>query len=79
MPSMNRYAELSPLPERINRLDQLAVDLWWSWNTEGRNVFRRLDYTLWRETAHNPVRMLWLDRAGTDRSGVARPGVPGGI
>jgi starch phosphorylase len=23
-------------------------------------VFRRLDYTLWRATAHNPVRMLWL-------------------
>ena len=22
-------------------------------------VFRRLDYTLWRSTAHNPVRMLW--------------------
>jgi glycogen phosphorylase len=23
-------------------------------------VFRRLDYALWRATAHNPVRMLWL-------------------
>jgi starch phosphorylase len=23
-------------------------------------VFRRLDYMLWRATAHNPVRMLWL-------------------
>src|SRR3954467_9246877 len=58
--SMNRYAELPPLPERINRLDQLAVDLWWSWNAPGREVFRHLDYTLWRETAHNPVRMLSL-------------------
>jgi len=58
--SMNRYAELPPLPERINRLDQLAVDLWWSWNADGREVFRRLDYTVWRETAHNPVRMLWI-------------------
>ena len=57
---MKRYAELPPLPDRINRLDQLAVDLWWTWNAEGRSVFRRLDYTLWRETAHNPVRMLWL-------------------
>ncbi|MGE0448009.1 MAG: alpha-glucan family phosphorylase [Vicinamibacterales bacterium] len=56
---MTRYADLPPLPERINRLDQLAVDLWWSWNQEGRDVFRRLDYTRWRETAHNPVRMLW--------------------
>jgi glycogen phosphorylase len=55
---MHRYDQ--PLPERINRLDQLAVDLWWSWNNDGREVFRRLDYTLWRETAHNPVRMLWI-------------------
>ena len=57
---MNRYSGLPTLPERINRLDELAVDLWWSWNADGRDVFRSLDYTLWRETAHNPVRMLWL-------------------
>jgi starch phosphorylase len=57
---MLRYADLSALPDRIHRLDQLAVDLWWSWNAAGRGVFRKLDYLLWRETAHNPVRMLWL-------------------
>jgi starch phosphorylase len=57
---MLRYADLPRLPDRINRLDQLAVDLWWSWNAAGRGVFRKLDYLLWRETAHNPVRMLWL-------------------
>jgi starch phosphorylase len=57
---MLRYADLPSLPERINRLDQLAVDLWWSWNAAGRGLFRKLDYLLWRETAHNPVRMLWL-------------------
>ena len=27
---------------------------------EGREVFRRLDYDIWRSTAHNPVRMLWV-------------------
>ncbi|MFN7915271.1 MAG: alpha-glucan family phosphorylase [Vicinamibacterales bacterium] len=57
---MTRYEQLPPLPERINKLDQLAVDLWWSWNADGREVFRRLDYTLWKATAHNPVRMLWV-------------------
>ena len=69
---MNRYSGLPPLPARLNRLDELAVDLWWSWHPEARAVFRRLDYTLWRATAHNPVRMLWitpaaqLDRAAAD-------------
>src|SRR5262245_46213987 len=57
---MQPHAQALPLPERLNRLDELASDLWWCWNTEGRQVFRRLDYTLWRETAHNPVRMLSL-------------------
>ena len=57
---MNRYSNLPPLPARISRLDELAVDLWWSWHPEGRKVFRRLDYALWRATAHNPVRMLAL-------------------
>src|SRR5882672_825842 len=55
---MNRYASLPPRPPRISRIDELAVDLWWSWN-EARAVFRRLDYPLWRATVHNPVRMLW--------------------
>ena len=27
---------------------------------DARNVFRKLDYTLWRQTAHNPVLMLRL-------------------
>ena len=48
------------LPERINRLEELAYDLWWSWTSVARNVFRTLDYPLWRQTAHNPVKMLRL-------------------
>ncbi len=51
---------MTSLPDRIKRLDELASDLWWSWNAESRQVFRRLDYPLWRQTAHNPVRMLQL-------------------
>src|SRR6267142_444691 len=46
------------VPERIRRLQELATDLWWTWNPSAREVFRRLDYTLWRQTAHNPVLML---------------------
>jgi starch phosphorylase len=56
---MERYAGLPSLPERISRLPELAVDLWWSWHPDARAVFRSLDYPLWRATAHNPVRMLW--------------------
>jgi starch phosphorylase len=52
-------ASQSPaIPDRVRRLPELATDLWWTWNSQARDVFRRLDYPLWRQTAHNPVLML---------------------
>src|SRR5262245_50525871 len=57
---MNRYATLVNSPQRMPRLAELAIDLWWSWHPEARAIFRKMDYTLWRATAHNPVRMLQL-------------------
>src|SRR5947209_18208690 len=57
---MDRYVPLPPLPPRIRRLNELAYDLWWSWNAEARDVFRDLDYPLWRFTDHNPVLLLHL-------------------
>ncbi|MDP9322702.1 MAG: alpha-glucan family phosphorylase, partial [Acidobacteriota bacterium] len=46
------------IPDRLKRLPELASDLWWTWNPQARDVFRKLDYALWRQTAHNPVLML---------------------
>ncbi len=57
---ITRYTGLPPIPDRIRRIEELAIDLWWSWHPEARAVFRNLDYGLWRATAHNPVRMLWV-------------------
>ncbi len=53
-------SDIRSYPARITRLGELALDLSWSWNQRAREVFRRLDYTLWRTTAHNPCRMLRL-------------------
>jgi starch phosphorylase len=57
---MDRYVPLPPLPGRISRLNELAYDLWWSWSTQAREVFRDLDFPLWRFTDHNPVLLLHL-------------------
>lgn len=46
------------LPPRIGRLDELAHNLWWSWHAEARELFRALDYQLWRVNNHNPVKQL---------------------
>jgi starch phosphorylase len=55
---MNRNRQSLPL--RIERLNELASNLSWSWNSTAREVFRRVDYTLWRNTNHNPIKMLDL-------------------
>jgi glycogen phosphorylase len=48
----------SKIPERINRLEELAYNIWWSWHPKARDVFRALDYPLWKENGHNPVKLL---------------------
>ena len=46
------------LPERLKGLEVLAENLWWSWNPPARMLFKMLDRQLWKDTGHNPDRML---------------------
>ena len=46
------------LPRRINRLGELAYNLWWSWNPEAQRLFSMIDRQLWDRLSHNPVSFL---------------------
>src|SRR5713101_8197564 len=46
------------IPERIERLEELAYNLKWSWDYRARLLFKRLDPDLWKNTQHNPVKLL---------------------
>ncbi|MDD3827013.1 MAG: alpha-glucan family phosphorylase [Anaerolineae bacterium] len=46
------------LPPRLERLRELAHNLWWTWNHEAIELFQRLEPDLWQSTGHNPVLML---------------------
>jgi len=46
------------LPRRIGGLTELATNLWWSWHPEARMLFKTLDRQAWKESQHNPVKML---------------------
>ena len=48
----------SKLPKRIEGLNELAYNLWWSWHVEARHLFKSLDRLLWKATGHNPVELL---------------------
>lgn len=55
---MLKQATRTRLPKRIDRLDELAHNMWWSWHYQARDLFRTLDYTLWIISGHNPVKQL---------------------
>ncbi|MCI0439968.1 MAG: alpha-glucan family phosphorylase, partial [Chloroflexi bacterium] len=46
------------LPRRIGRLGELAFNLWWAWNPDATKLFNLIDYMLWEESYHNPVKFL---------------------
>jgi len=46
------------LPEKLKSLEIMAKNLWWVWNSSGKNLFRDLDRELWRNTGENPVMVL---------------------
>ncbi|SDT94261.1 alpha-glucan family phosphorylase [Desulfobacula phenolica] len=46
------------LPKRLEGLEDLAENLWWSWNPGARMLFKTLDRKAWKESGHNPDKML---------------------
>jgi starch phosphorylase len=51
--------EVNPnLPERLARLEELAGNLWYSWDRPTRELFERLHPALWNAVGHNPKAFL---------------------
>ncbi|MBS1902896.1 MAG: alpha-glucan family phosphorylase [Bacteroidetes bacterium] len=56
---MNEVAELrSRLPKKIERLADVAYDLWWSSSRHARAVFRMVSRYHWSASEHNPIQLL---------------------
>jgi glycogen phosphorylase len=46
------------VPQRLARLEELAGNLWYSWDRATRALFARLDPDLWEATGHSPKALL---------------------
>jgi starch phosphorylase len=46
------------IPQRISRLQEIASDIWFTWQRETPILFSILDKQLWEETNHNPTKFL---------------------
>jgi len=52
------YRVIPSLPAKLERLRDLTWNLWWTWNHDAIELFRRLDRDLWETAGHNPVLIL---------------------
>ncbi|MGQ9663605.1 MAG: alpha-glucan family phosphorylase, partial [Kiritimatiellia bacterium] len=46
------------VPPKLEFLEKLSRNLWWCWNPDAIELFRRIDPNLWRATGHNPLDFL---------------------
>ena len=46
------------IPRRLVRLEELANNLWYSWDRSTRSLFSRLHPGLWGAVGHNPKAFL---------------------
>ncbi len=58
VPNWHDITVKSDLPSKLKPLEELAKNLWWVWNSEGKALFRDLNPDLWRSTGENPVMVL---------------------
>jgi starch phosphorylase len=60
MQTVRTFTVKPSLPEPLKDLKVIASNLYWSWHYEITDIFRRIDYDLWKQCAHNPVKMLGM-------------------
>ncbi len=58
MSRIHCFKVIPDLPERLKALLEIAGNMWWVWNFEAIELFRRLDVELWRELDNNPIKLL---------------------
>lgn len=56
----NKITVKPQLPKRIDKISEIANNLWWSWNTDYLKLFKEIDGDLWENVDKNPVKFLRL-------------------
>ncbi len=58
MPHVYSFQVSPAVPPRLEALNELSLNLRWTWDHPTRDVFESLDPDLWEEANHNPRRVL---------------------
>ena len=57
-PTWAEFTVKAKMPEKLERLEEIAHNLWWVWNVDAKALYRSMDPDLWRSLRHNPIALL---------------------
>jgi glycogen phosphorylase len=56
--ALRRFTVRAHLPERLGALEQLSINLRWSWDKPTQELFEAIDSALWNQCGRDPVALL---------------------
>jgi phosphorylase/glycogen(starch) synthase len=54
-PDWKKFEVRENIPEKLSPLEDIATNLYWSWDEEATAFFQAIDPDLWEESNHNPI------------------------
>jgi phosphorylase/glycogen(starch) synthase len=54
-PDWKKFEVRENIPEKLGALEDIAMNLYWSWDEEATDLFRSIDPELWEQSNHNPM------------------------
>ena len=73
MKALRSFTVRPSLPPELAALEELAMNLRWSWDAQTRDLFRWVDPDAWDATVHDPVRLLGVGLPRAPRGPGRRP------
>ncbi|MBV8861612.1 MAG: alpha-glucan family phosphorylase [Mycobacterium sp.] len=58
MKALRRFTVRAHLPQRLEALEQLSINLRWSWDRPTQDLFAAIEPTLWTQCGQDPVALL---------------------
>ena len=65
IPNWREISVRSSVPAALEPLNEIAHNMWWSWNNEVGHIFNDMDAKLWHDVQQNPV--LFLGRMNYEK------------
>ncbi len=58
MQNIQMFTVCPAVPEKLRFLETLSNNMWWCWEDQASNLFRRIDPQVWKNVDNNPIKLL---------------------